>query len=104
MLETVIGAIAVVFVTTMIIWMNRNASALKGELEREAQQAINTGGSLALATMAFLAVLKEASKPPSSCWRPPRRPAAAGWAVLAAPSASQWRSSSALASSMAGSS
>jgi high-affinity iron transporter len=59
MLETVIGAIAVVFVTTMIIWMNRNASALKGELEREAQQAINTGGSLALATMAFLAVLKE---------------------------------------------
>jgi high-affinity iron transporter len=59
MLETVIGAIAVVFVTTMIIWMNRNASALKGELKREAQQAINTGGSLALATMAFLAVLKE---------------------------------------------
>ena len=57
MLETVIGAIAVVFVTTMIIWMNRNASALKGELEREAQQAITTGGSLALATMAFLAVL-----------------------------------------------
>jgi high-affinity iron transporter len=59
MLETVIGAIAVVFVTTMIIWMNRNVSALKGELEREAQQAITTGGSLALATMAFLAVLKE---------------------------------------------
>jgi high-affinity iron transporter len=59
MLETVIGAIAVVFVTTMIIWMNRNASQLKGGLEREAQQAINTGGSLALATMAFLAVLKE---------------------------------------------
>ena len=59
MLETVIGAIAVVFVTTMIIWMNRNASALKCELEREAQQAITTGGSLALATMAFLAVLKE---------------------------------------------
>jgi len=59
MLETVIGAIAVIFVTTMIIWMNRNASALKGELEREAQQAINAGGSLALAVMAFLAVLKE---------------------------------------------
>lgn len=59
MLETVIGAIAVVFVTTMIIWMNRNASQLKGELEREAQQAINAGGSLALAVMAFLAVLKE---------------------------------------------
>ncbi len=59
MLETVIGGIAVVFVTTMIIWMNRNAFHLKGELEHDAAQAINTGGSLALAVMAFLAVLKE---------------------------------------------
>jgi high-affinity iron transporter len=59
MLETVIGLVAVIFVTTMIIWMNRNAFGLKGELEHEAAQAINTGGSLALATMAFLAVLKE---------------------------------------------
>jgi high-affinity iron transporter len=59
MLETVIGAIAVVFVTTMIIWMNRNAFRMKGELEREATQAINSGGALALAGMAFLAVLKE---------------------------------------------
>ncbi|ORX02687.1 high-affinity Fe2+/Pb2+ permease [Mycobacterium szulgai] len=59
MMETVIGAIAVVFVTSMIIWMNRNASRLKGELEREAQEAISRGGSLALVVMAFLAVLKE---------------------------------------------
>jgi high-affinity iron transporter len=59
MLETVIGVVAVVFVTTMIIWMNRNALHLKGELESEAAQAINNGGSVALATMAFLAVLKE---------------------------------------------
>jgi high-affinity iron transporter len=59
MLETVIGTIAVVFVTTMIIWMNRNAFRMKGELEREAAQAINTGGAFALAVMAFLAVLKE---------------------------------------------
>lgn len=59
MLETVIGVVAVVFVTTMIIWMNRNSSHLKGELEHEAAQAVRTGSSLALATMAFLAVLKE---------------------------------------------
>jgi high-affinity iron transporter len=59
MLETVINAIAVVFVTSMIIWMNRNAARLKGELEREAEQAINRGGTLALVAMAFLAVLKE---------------------------------------------
>lgn len=59
MLETVIGAAAVVFVTTMIIWMNRHAVAMKGELEDHAARAIGTGSSLALAGMAFLAVLKE---------------------------------------------
>ena len=55
MLETVIGAIAVMFVTTMILWMNRHSVGLKGELEREAQEALNTGSSLALAA-GFLAV------------------------------------------------
>ena len=59
MLETVIGAVAVVFVTTMVIWMNRNAFRMKGQLEHEAAQAINGGGVTALALMAFLAVLKE---------------------------------------------
>jgi high-affinity iron transporter len=59
MLETVIGAVAVVFVTTMIIWMNRHAARMKGELEREARRAMSSGSSLALAAMAFLAVLKE---------------------------------------------
>jgi high-affinity iron transporter len=59
MMETVINAVAVVFVTSMIVWMSRNASALKGELEHEAQQALNRGGALALVAMAFLAVLKE---------------------------------------------
>lgn len=59
MMETVIDAVAVVFVTSMIIWMNRNATRLKGELEREAGQALNGGGALALVAMAFLAVLKE---------------------------------------------
>jgi high-affinity iron transporter len=59
MLETVINVVAVVFVTSMIVWMNRNAARLKGELEREAQQALNRDGALALVAMAFLAVLKE---------------------------------------------
>src|ERR1700761_6156057 len=59
MMETVINAIAVVFVTSMIIWMNGNAVHLKGELERDARQALNRGGALALVVMAFLAVLKE---------------------------------------------
>jgi high-affinity iron transporter len=59
MMETVINAIAVVFVTSMIIWMNRNAARLKGDLERDAQHALNRGGAFAMAAMAFLAVLKE---------------------------------------------
>ncbi len=59
MLETVIGAVAVVFVTTMVIWMNQHAFQLKGELEREAQRAVTSGSSFALVAMAFLAVLKE---------------------------------------------
>lgn len=59
MMETVIGAVAVVFVTSMIIWMNRNPGRLKGDLEREARDALGRGSFLALALMAFLAVLKE---------------------------------------------
>lgn len=59
MMETVINAIAVAFVTSMIIWMNGNAAQLKGDLERGARRAISRGGAFALAAMAFLAVLKE---------------------------------------------
>lgn len=58
-LETVIGAVAVVFVTTMILWMNTNSRAMKGQLEGEAQRALTTGGQRAMVGMSFLAVLKE---------------------------------------------
>jgi high-affinity iron transporter len=58
-LETVIGAVAVVFVTGMIVWMNTHASKLKREIESSATAALGQGTALALAVMAFLAVLKE---------------------------------------------
>lgn len=58
-LETVIGAVAVVFVTGMLFWMNRHARGMKRELETSAGAALHDGGALALAVMAFLAVLKE---------------------------------------------
>ncbi len=58
-LETVIGAVAVLFVTSMILWMSAHARGLKRELEASAQHALGGGGSTALAAMAFLAVLKE---------------------------------------------
>lgn len=58
-MEAVIDAVAVVFVTSMIVWMNTHSARLKGGLERDAQRAMSRGGALALAVMAFLAVLKE---------------------------------------------
>ena len=58
-LETVIGAVAVVFVTGMLLWMNRHARSMKRELESSAGAALHDGGATALAVMAFLAVLKE---------------------------------------------
>ena len=82
MLETVIGAVAVIFVTTMIIWMNRNAFQLKGELEHEAAEAINTGGSVALVTMAFLAVLKEGFETAVFLLAAAQSTHASGWAAL----------------------
>ena len=92
MLETVIGVVAVVFVTTMIIWMNRNSSHLKGELEHEAAQAVRTGSSLALATMAFFAVLKEGFETAVFYWLPPSPPMAVdGPRYSAEWPASRWR-------------
>ena len=60
-LETVIGALAVVLVTYMIIWMRRHAGDLKGQLEGHAADAISgkTRAGRALVLMAFLAVIRE---------------------------------------------
>lgn len=59
MMETVIGVVAIVFVTSLIIWMSRNVGRMQGDLEHEAEEAVGRGGSMALVIMAFLAVLKE---------------------------------------------
>lgn len=59
MMETIIGVFAIIFVTSMIVWMIHNAGRLQGELELEVEEAVSRGGSLALVVMAFLAVLKE---------------------------------------------
>jgi high-affinity iron transporter len=58
-LETVIGLIAVAAVTYMIIWMRRNARGIKKVLEGNAASALASGSTMALAGMAFLAVLRE---------------------------------------------
>lgn len=58
-LETVIGSLAVVMVTYMIVWMNRHSREMKGHLEGAAGAALEKGSARALVVMAFLAVLRE---------------------------------------------
>jgi high-affinity iron transporter len=58
-MESVIGVVAIFFVTTMIVWMNTHSRSMKRDLEAEAAEALSQGSAYALAVMAFLAVLKE---------------------------------------------
>ncbi|WFR66918.1 FTR1 family protein [Curtobacterium flaccumfaciens] len=58
-MEAIIGVVAVVFVTGMIVWMRTHARTLGTELEANATAALGRGTAWALAGMAFLAVLKE---------------------------------------------
>ena len=50
--------IAVVIVTTMVLWMKKAAASLSGELRGEMSRALQTGG-VAVAALAFLAVGRE---------------------------------------------
>ncbi|WP_416413675.1 iron uptake transporter permease EfeU [Pantoea sp. App145] len=59
MMESIIGLVAVFFVTGMVMWMNSHAHNLKRQLETEAAEAITRSSAMALASMAFLSVLKE---------------------------------------------
>ena len=58
-LETIVGALAVVMVTFMILWMSKHARSMKRELEGAAAEALKSGSATALVVMAFLAVLRE---------------------------------------------
>lgn len=58
-MEAVIGAVAIFFVTGMIVWMNAHARDMKRRLEAEAAEALGQASAYALASMAFLAVLRE---------------------------------------------
>ena len=59
MLETVIGAVAVVMITFMILWMRRHSRNLKRELESSVGAALDRGSAVALVLTAFLAVVRE---------------------------------------------
>lgn len=59
MLETVIGTIAVVMVTFMVMWMKGHSRNLKKELESSVGAALDRGSATALVFTAFLAVVRE---------------------------------------------
>jgi high-affinity iron transporter len=57
--EGMLSLVAVAGVTYMIVWMRRHSRELKGQLETRAALALSAGSGLALAFMAFFAVLRE---------------------------------------------
>ena len=58
-LETVVGLIAVGFVSYMIVWMRRHSRSMRSVLEREAGSALAQGSVVALVVMSFFAVMRE---------------------------------------------
>jgi len=58
-METVVGTVALVFVTGMVVWMSTHARGLKKDLETHAGAALKEGTAWAVAGMAFLAIVKE---------------------------------------------
>jgi len=46
-------------VTWMLFWMRRQAASVKGELQAKVDRALNDGSAIALAFLAFVAVIRE---------------------------------------------
>ena len=58
-LKIAIMGFAVVVLTYMVIWMNRNSRNIKGDVERILDIAVSTGSVATLVFMAYLAILRE---------------------------------------------
>ncbi|MEL7477143.1 MAG: FTR1 family protein, partial [Cyanobacteria bacterium J06555_12] len=61
MLEGIIGIVAIVLLSWMLVWMARQAKYLKGETERAVATVLDRdrGAALGLASLAGIAVLRE---------------------------------------------
>ncbi len=57
--ETIVALVAVVMVSSMIIWMRKHARTMAGELRESTAAALASGSVLALVVMSFFAVLRE---------------------------------------------
>lgn len=60
LVQIAILLLAVLVLTWMVVWMQRNARGLRGDLERKATVALARGRLIGLAAIAFAAVFREA--------------------------------------------
>ncbi|MGG6263471.1 FTR1 family iron permease [Leptolyngbya sp. AN03gr2] len=59
LLEAIFGLVAIALLSWMLIWMTKQAKSLKGEVEREIDQAMQTNGAWGVFGLIFFAVLRE---------------------------------------------
>lgn len=64
----VVSFIAVGFVTWMIFWMKRSARTISTDLRNQLDNAAVSGGAIAVASMAFVAVLREGAETAIFFW------------------------------------
>jgi len=63
-----VSFIAVGFVTWMIFWMKRSAKTISSDLRNQLDNAAVSGGAVAVAAMAFVAVLREGAETAIFFW------------------------------------
>ena len=63
-----VSFIAVGFVTWMIFWMKRSAKTISSDLRNQLDNAAVSGGAIAVAAMAFVAVLREGAETAIFFW------------------------------------
>ena len=63
-----VSFIAVAFVTWMIFWMKKSARTISTDLRNALDKAAVTGGQLAVAVMAFIAVVREGAETALFYW------------------------------------
>jgi high-affinity iron transporter len=63
-----VSFVAVGFVTWMIFWMKRSAKTISSDLRNQLDSAAVSGGAIAVAAMAFIAVLREGAETAIFFW------------------------------------
>ena len=63
-----VSFVAVGFVTWMIFWMKRSAKTISSDLRNQLDNAAVSGGTIAVAAMAFIAVLREGAETAIFFW------------------------------------